>query len=149
MEIKLNFDGACWNEGKPPLMGIGVAVWVDGKYAEDLCVSECTGVGTNNVAEYGAVIEAIKVALKQVPREGRNVVMIQGDSQLIVNQLHGVYAVKKPHLKVLHRKALRLLDELKAIEGTVVTVSWVRREYNKEADKLSKLAISSISELKI
>ena len=59
--------------------------------------SEYIGVATNNVAEYMAVLKAMKLAL----RHGNGKLVCVMDSQLVCRQLSGQYKIKKPHLKEL------------------------------------------------
>lgn len=135
MEVKINFDGACNNEGHPPLMGIGVAVWIDGVRRPEYERAFCGGVGTNNIAEYQAVVAGLKVAEK-IQKDYMHAtlrVIILGDSLLIVNQLNKVWECKASHLKPYYRTAL-------SIKGNLVNtqIGWVKRDKNAEADILSK-----------
>jgi ribonuclease HI len=59
--------------------------------------SEFIGTATNNVAEYRAVLKALKMAGKHRP--GSVVCVL--DSKLVASQLAGKYKIKKPHLKEL------------------------------------------------
>jgi len=119
-------DGA--SLGNPGPMGIGVVIYRDHKKIKE--ISEYIGEGTNNVAEYTAVIRALEFAKKQ----GEKNVHIMSDSQLIVRQLSGQYKVTDAKLKPLKRKA----DSL--IEGMEVKFEHIPREKNEEADELSKEA---------
>jgi len=62
------------------------------------------GKTTNNVAEYTAIIEALK-ALGALTRDE---VRIYSDSQLAIRQLSGAWRVKKEHLIPLYTTALEL-----------------------------------------
>jgi len=69
---------------------------------------------TNNVAEYSAAI----AALKWLVEEGvTDPVEVRSDSQLLVRQMQGVYAVKSTRIRGLHR-------ELCALAGRFRSVSW-------------------------
>ena len=120
-------DGAC--SGNPGPMGIGVALVKDGKILDT--ISKKIGDGTNNIAEYTAVLEGIKRA-KEL---GETDFMIRSDSLLLVKQLNGEYRIKQLHLKELKGK----ID--KEIKNLHVEVEYIPREENKEADKLAKKAI--------
>lgn len=63
------------------------------------------GTCTNNVAEYEAVIAALKEALARGYKE----VVLHSDSKLIINQISGSYKVKDAKLKELNSKARSLL----------------------------------------
>ena len=63
------------------------------------------GHATNNVAEYQALLEALKLATE---REASDV-EIRADSELVVRQITGVYRVRHPQLKPLYAEARRLI----------------------------------------
>ena len=112
--------------GNPGHMGIGIALYRDGFRIEEL--SEYLGKGTNNIAEYTAVIRA----LETVHRLGEKEVHIKSDSQLIIRQLNGEYKVKDPKLRPLKMQVDGLCHGIKA------SFEHIPREHNAEADKLSK-----------
>jgi len=91
---------------------------------------------TNNRAEYAAVLDAMRDAVSILPRiraAGLRVVF-RTDSQLIANQIAGVYACRSPHLQPLCRDAQALLTQLDA------AIEWIPREQNTDADALSRVA---------
>jgi probable phosphoglycerate mutase len=90
------------------------------------------GVATNNVAEYRGLIAALEWALAH----GHTRLHVKADSQLIVQQMMGRYRVKHEGLKPLHRHASDLAGRI----GNV-TFEHVRREMNREADRLSNLGM--------
>ncbi len=112
--------------GNPGPMGIGIVVYRDGIIVEEL--SEYVGDGTNNIAEYTAVVRALETAHSI----GESEVHIKTDSQLIVRQLNGEYKVKDPGLRPLKERVERLS------RGLNVHFEHIPRERNDEADKLSK-----------
>ena len=57
--------------------------------------------GTNNVAEYKALIGGLEMAKENSITK----INVQGDSQLIINQMTGVYKVKAENLIPLYEKA--------------------------------------------
>lgn len=83
------------------------------------------GKTTNNVAEYTAVLEALQKAFEL----GARVVDMRMDSQLVANQMNGIYKVKHPDLAVLKHSIERL-----SAQFDKVTYTYVAREYNKLAD---------------
>jgi ribonuclease HI len=87
------------------------------------------GVTTNNVAEYMAVIHG----LSWLAHTTGGPVDIFSDSELVMRQLSGTYAVKKPHLASLFRDVSVLAGKFES-----VTYHSVRREnqYIRQADKL-------------
>lgn len=120
-------DGACF--GNPGPMGIGVVVYKGKTKVMEL--SEYAGEGTNNIAEYLALIRALETAKKLGEKE----VHIRTDSQLLARQISGEYKVKDRKLKPLKAKA----DDL--MLGMKVKVEHIEREKNEEADELSKRAL--------
>ena len=117
-------DGA--SLGNPGPMGIGVVIYRDELRVEEL--SEYIGTGTNNIAEYIAVIKGLEAAHEM----GAIDVHIKSDSQLIIRQLNGEYRVKDPKLKPLKNRVDALCQGLK------VKFEHIPRDKNEEADALSK-----------
>lgn len=72
------------------------------------------GVCTNNVAEYKAIVAALKRALKE---HGSAVeLVLHSDSELVVNQLAGNYRIRDAKLQPLNREAKSLLKKFKKYE---------------------------------
>lgn len=88
---------------------------------------EYVGVTTNNQAEY----QAVKMALEKALELGAKSAKLRLDSLLVVNQLNGVYKIKNKDLWPVHIFIKDLMTRFKSI-----TVSHVRREFNKEADAM-------------
>ncbi|MDP1722325.1 MAG: ribonuclease HI family protein [Candidatus Gottesmanbacteria bacterium] len=93
------------------------------------------GETTNNVAEYTAVLEALRNLKSQITmtndQADRNFeIQFFLDSNLVVQQLNGNFQVKDPHLKKLFFDVRILEQEV----GGVVTYSYVPREQNTRAD---------------
>lgn len=128
--LVIHTDGACF--GNPGPMGIGIAVYKGGKLVKK--ISEYIGKGTNNIAEYTAVLRALELAKK----EGENEVEIRSDSELLIRQMNGIYKIKMPHLKELKAKIDIISREIKTI------YKWVPRNQNQLADLLSKKAIEKV-----
>ena len=119
------------SRGNPGPAGYGVRV----EDEQQLLVEElrgALGVATNNVAEYHGLLAALEWAAER----GIPALEIRSDSELLVKQMLGVYRVKNPGLQPLHRRA-RLL----AARVGRVRFQHVRRELNKEADRLANLAM--------
>ena len=90
---------------------------------------------TNNQAEYTGLIKALEEAKIHVTKETH--LLIQGDSELIMKQLKGEYAVKSPKLLPLYQQ-VRLL-----LKGKSWDCTWIPREDNKKADALANYAIDN------
>lgn len=84
------------------------------------------GVTTNNQAEY----QAVKIALEAVRKFKPKQLDFYIDSQLVVNQLNGLYRVKNLELKPIHESI-----QLMVKEHETVTFHHVYREFNRLADK--------------
>lgn len=71
------------------------------------------GHGTNNVAEYRALIGALEDLVARIEQTGddpaRFTVEVRGDSQLVLNQVGGRWKIKQPHLRPLAEQAQGLL----------------------------------------
>ena len=92
-----------------------------------------TSAISNNAAEYEALIIGLEIAHNME----LNTLTIYGDSQLIINQLLGIYAVKKEGLVPYFQREKELMamfDDLK--------VQHVVRNQNEKADALASLAAS-------
>lgn len=87
---------------------------------------------TNNVAEYSGLLAALRWCREQ----GATEVHVRSDSLLLVQQMKGVYKVKNEGLKPLHGSARLIAHEIGR-----VTFEHVRRELNKDADRLANLAM--------
>lgn len=90
------------------------------------------GIATNNIAEYNGLLAALRWAVEQGQRE----LHVRADSELIVKQMRGEYKVKHPGLRPLHQEARTLAGRLDR-----VTFTHVRRDENKDADRLSNLGM--------
>ena len=124
-------DGA--SRGNPGPAAIGGVVR-DPTTGEVQTISKRLAPTTNNVAEYTAVIEALKLAR----RLGAESVELQADSELVVKQLQGRYKVKKEHLVPLYEEALALLRSFSAHK-----LRHIPREQNKLADGLANQALDA------
>jgi probable phosphoglycerate mutase len=119
--------------GNPGPAGFGVRIeQPDGTLIEEF--SESIGVATNNVAEYRGLIAALEWA----HRAGYRAVHVRSDSLLMVQQMLGRYKVKNPGLQPLHAKARLLVKDIGA-----VSFEHVRRESNKDADRLANAAMDA------
>lgn len=130
-QLIIHTDGAC--AGNPGVMGIGGVIHQNYPDEKTITFSEPAGTGTNNEAEYLAVIRALKVALELKP-EGS--VIIKSDSQLVVCQVNGEYRINHAHLARLHGKVRALAKQLPG----KVKFQWISREQNKHADALASAA---------
>lgn len=93
---------------------------------------ERIGIETNNVAEYRALIEGLKIAVRYHP----NRLVCHLDSELIVKQLSGEYRVKMPALK-------EYFDEIQELSAQFsdITFMHIPRSDNYRADALVNKAL--------
>ncbi|MBI2329770.1 ribonuclease HI family protein [Candidatus Daviesbacteria bacterium] len=132
MKLIVYTDGASRGNPGPASYGFiiydesGKLLYEEGKYI---------GITTNNVAEYTAVLEALRTIKKNFAKGSVNI-EIFADSKLVVEQLSGRYKIKSPHLKPIIEKIQLLSFEL----GGVIH-GHVPRLKNTEADRLANLAL--------
>lgn len=137
-DLQINTDGGSRGNPGPAAVGV-IAKSADQKI---FTISKKIGINTNNVAEYQAVIFALKELLNQ--NLTVNTLRFVLDSELVVRQITGEYKIKQGHLQELKKEISELIETLqqnKQFER--ITFSNVLREKNKEADKLVNLALDS------
>ncbi len=91
------------------------------------------GIKTNNEAEYLWAYYWIKRAIELWAHE----VYLYMDSSLVINQLIWTWKIKKEELKVINNDICKLIKESKI----KIHYNWIARELNKEADRLSNVAM--------
>jgi ribonuclease HI len=132
MRLVIYTDGAA--RGNPGPAGAG-AVLRDAATGQTVAeIATFLGIRTNNYAEWTAVEEALDEAL----RLGATHVDLRMDSQLVARQITGRYRVKHPELQPIHARVMALLGRLAGY-----SVGHVPRELNKDADRLSNVAIDA------
>jgi ribonuclease HI len=125
----LYVDGAC--SGNPGPCGSAAILKADDGTTL-LEKARAFGPGTNNEAEYQAVILGLELAAELRPRR----LTIRSDSELMVRQVAGQYRVKAPNLKPLIQQVRRLLEPFESVE-----IDAIPRRDNAEADKLARKAV--------
>jgi ribonuclease HI len=132
--LVLYTDGAA--RGNPGPAGAGVHIEAeDGSVLAEVAVY--LGSTTNNVAEYMALLAGLERAGELGARE----IEVRSDSELMVRQMSGRYKVRNEALQALHARA----HELAAGFDRVRYVH-VRREQNRDADRLANRAIDASRE---
>lgn len=122
------------SRGNPGIAGSG-AIVIDADTGEVLYeIAEFVGVATNNVAEYRAVIAALRVINEH---ESPVAVHVRMDSKLVIEQLSGNWKVKHPDMRALALEAQTLLSRISA------SFEWIPREQNSRADALANEAMDS------
>lgn len=125
--IEVYIDGA--SRGNPGDSGIGIFF----KNNEQYNYKKYIGIGTNNNAEYTALITALEIAVNSNLLQ----LMVYTDSMLVANQINGNWKVKDPEIKILFSKAKVLIEKLQNF-----SITHIRRELNSEADLLANEAIN-------
>jgi phosphoglycerate dehydrogenase-like enzyme/ribonuclease HI len=129
-KILIKVDGACYPN--PGNMGIGIVIYRDGVLVKK--ISEAIGYGTNNIAEYKALIRGLEEAKEINPER----IDAYCDSQLVVKQLNRKYKVKNKGIIPLFN---RVEEIIRTIPGKVYFI-WSSRDNNFMADDLAKRALT-------
>jgi ribonuclease HI len=126
MKLEAWIDGG--SRGNPGEAGLGV--YIPGVVR----IAEYLGTGTNNFAEYSALLSAVRFAVYSKCDELR----ILADSELVVKQIKGEYQVRNEGIRPLYDSAIRWIALIPRF-----SIDHVRRENNKEADKLANHAMDT------
>ncbi|AQR69163.1 hypothetical protein BZG29_13045 [Janthinobacterium sp. LM6] len=125
------FDGSAHpNPGK-----LGIGALLLGPNGERIEVSEAAGYGSSSDAEYAALTAVLKAALGVRPPPVQ--LLLYGDSQVVINDVLGTAAAGAKGLETQRATVVALLEQLHD-----VTLRWLPRHRNGEADRLSQLAIA-------
>ena len=121
----LHTDGGA--RGNPGPAGIGAVLTTpSGRVIAEL--GRGIGTTTNNVAEYTALIEGLRMALDQ----GVTDIEVFMDSELVVSQLSGRWKIKNERLRHLAVEARAVLSRFRSVR-----LEHVRRAHNARADELA------------
>lgn len=96
------------------------------------------GRTTNNVAEYTAVIEALREVTKLQSDKVAKINFFL-DSKLVVNQLNGLFKIKNSRLRNLIVEARQLERKV----GGNISYHFIPREKNRAADALVNQALNN------
>ncbi len=127
MRFRAHIDGAA--RGNPGPAGAGVSIEAEeDRPAEELF--ESLGETTNNVAEYRALL----LALRRAEERKADTVEILSDSLLLVQQVNGIFKVRAPHLIPIVSDAIRRARSFRRF-----SIRHIPRERNRKADRLANL----------
>lgn len=136
-KITIFTDGG--SRGNPGPAAIGAYI-IDsnGKVLKE--VSETIGNATNNFAEYQAVMRGLQTVKDMYGKKTKEMEFeLKLDSELVKKQLSGEYQIKEPglvpHFIEIHNLQVSHFQNL--------TFTHVRRELNKEADRLVNEALDA------
>ena len=119
------------SRGNPGPSGYGAVVEdAQGKTVAEL--SEFLGIQTNNFAEYSGLLGVLRWAIEHGVKQLR----VISDSELMVKQMQGKYAVKSPILRPLFEEARKLSRRIAEFE-----MRHTLRGGNKHADRLANEAM--------
>lgn len=128
-------DGGARGNPGPAAIGVHIVDEVGAVLKE---VSETIGNGTNNIAEYQGVATALETLKKLYGKKTKEMeVEIRMDSELVKKQLNNEYQIKDPGLVPLFIE----IHNLRVSHFPHLTLTHVRREKNKEADRLVNEAL--------
>jgi len=119
------------SHGSPGPSGIGVVI--EKPDGELIRIAKWIGHHDNNVAEYAALLEALRCALELKA----TALHVYSDSELVVKQMTGEYACRSPRLYSLNWTCRKLARSLK------FRIAHIPRERNQEANRLANHAARS------
>jgi phosphoglycerate dehydrogenase-like enzyme/ribonuclease HI len=128
-KVLMRVDGSCYPN--PGNMAIGIVIYKDGELIKK--ISEAIGYGTNNIAEYKALIRGLEEIKKINPERAD----IYCDSQLVVNQLNKKFKVRDKGIILLFNR----VEEIRQTIPSKLNFIWERRNNNSIADDLAKRAL--------
>lgn len=124
------FDGSAHpNPGK-----LGIGALLLGPNGERVEISEAAGHGDSSEAEYAALTALLEQAIRLQPAQ----LLLCGDSQVVINDVLGTTKRPAKGLEAQRATVLALLAQLPD-----VTLRWVPRHRNGEADRLSQMAVQA------
>lgn len=91
------------------------------------------GEATNNIAEYTAV----KIGIEKCIEMGATEIELRADSKLAIEQLSGNYKIKNEGLRQIYDEIQEILSDWQG----KISYFHIPRELNKEADRLSNVAM--------
>ena len=156
MKYIVHTDGGARGNPGPAAVGVVIEKQQETRDNKQETITLCKfgkriGETTNNVAEYTAVIEALGEIKNQITnnkhKDKKSMTEIQFylDSNLVVQQLNGIFKVKDPNLRKLFFDVRMLEHEV----GGLVTYTYVPREQNKRSDYLVNQALDSRSHVSL
>ncbi len=136
-ELFIYTDGGA--RGNPGPSAVGIYI-IDDKGNEVLSFGEKIGFSTNNIAEYKAVIFALKWLIsKKDNLKNIGKINFYLDSKLVCSQITGLFKIKNAKL----RDCLFLIREKEAQIKIPINYSFIPREKNKKADLLVNKALDN------
>ena len=137
-KIKVFTDGA--SRGNPGHSGIGITVYDENDFIIET-YKEYIGEGTNNQAEYKALIKSLGIIKKMIAEGEKEFDEIEfySDSELMVNQINFDFRIKEPDLGLLNNKFHVMIKKL----DKPFKIFYIERAKNKNSDRLANVAIDT------
>lgn len=135
-ELKLYTDGGSRGNPGPSALGFVITDVDDQIIYEG---SKYLGITTNNQAEY----QAVKAGLEMCIKYTSNNVKVFLDSQLVANQMNGIYKIRNRELWPIHQSIKEICEQ----SFNNVSFTYIPREYNKLADAQVNSALDSNEKL--
>lgn len=137
--IKVYTDGG--SRGNPGEAAIGVFI-TSSKGVPIASFGKRIGIGTNNEAEYTAVIEALNWIREHPDKlQGVDQASFFLDSLLVVSQITGLYKVKNPKMQSL-LSLVRIHERAITIP---ISYQHIPRVQNSEADRQVNMALDNLA----
>lgn len=121
------------SRGNPGVAGYGALVRDAGTGTVLAERAAPLGKRSNNVAEYRGLIAGLQSAVTIDPAAS---VEVRMDSKLVIEQMAGRWKIKHEDMRTLALEANELVRRIQSAGGSV-SWTWIPRERNKAADKLS------------
>ncbi len=132
--LLIHVDGS--SRGNPGPSGIGVAIFSTADEQKPIHeISKYIGITTNNVAEYEAVIHA----LKWIITSKYKCATIKLDSELVYKQIIGKYKIRSPRTAVQLKRLNRLKTKIEKLSFVLIP-----RSENKLANRLAQRASKKV-----
>ena len=122
----MNFDGGCRSNPNGPASSGAVLRDVEGRTLTH--VGRAIGIGSNNVAEWTGLL----IGLSAASKIGATEVIAFGDSELVVKQFNGEYAIRDDKLRAISIQ----VSQVAAKFPRGVTLRHIPRDQNRAADAI-------------
>lgn len=138
-QVVINTDGG--SRGNPGPAAIGVVTKMGGAVVFEKAAT--IGVGTNNEAEYQALISALEWLKQAASTTEVGSAHVYLDSKLVVEQVAGRWKIKEPRLKPLASRCQLLINFLEKKKSIKVSLEAIPRSKNSQADSLVNQALDA------
>lgn len=130
--MELNVYTDWWSRWNPWISWLWVFI-TDNKWNQVEKRYKSLWIKTNNEAEYLWAYYWIKRAIEL----WATIINLFMDSNLVIQQLEWKWKIKKQELKVINNDIKKIIND----NNIEVNYNWIAREKNKEADRLSNVAM--------